>query len=180
MLAAASAWRIFEAEHSRLRQFLADIASVLESDDWRERRSPPVGELQQLIHDFQEFEANEHRPKGVVLLDSLRGRRAEADQLLDVLDDESQQCDQLLAQALELLDRAERDAKVDGRAIASLLQQHRSLMTQHLDREDTLLRSYTAQLLTSDEWSAVVSSISSVVQDTKRRRALRADQGLAG
>lgn len=180
MLAAASAWRIFEAEHRRLRQFLAEIASVLESDGWRQNPGQQVEQLVQLIHDFQDFEANEHRPKGVVLLGSLRGRSAEADQLLDVLDDESQLCDERLARALELLDKAQRDGKVAGGEVASLLQQHRDLMTQHLDREDTVLRSYTAQLLTPEEWSAVVSSISSVVRDTKRRRAQRSDQGLAG
>jgi hemerythrin-like domain-containing protein len=169
MLAAASAWRILEAEHTRLRQLLAEIESVLESGDWQQP-GPQLDQLRQLIQEFLDFE-DEHRPKGVVLLGSLRGRLAEADQLLDVLDDESQQGDRLLTQVLELLGSVEQGGKVDAGEVESLLQQHRELMKQHLDREDTVLRSYTAQLLTSEEWSAVVSSISSVVRTTKRRRA---------
>jgi hypothetical protein len=37
MLAAGSAWRILEAEHSRLRQLLAAITSVLEGGAWTRR-----------------------------------------------------------------------------------------------------------------------------------------------
>lgn len=170
MLAAASAWRILEVEHARLRQSLAAIERVLASDGWQ-HRGPQRERLRRLIQEFKEFETQAHRPKGVVLLDSMRGRSVQADQLLELLDAESQQCDQLLTQALEQLDTAEQGGAVDASEVASLLQQHRDVMMRHLDLEDTVLRSYTAQLLTSDEWSAVVSSISSVERRVKRRRA---------
>jgi hemerythrin-like domain-containing protein len=168
MLAAASAWRILEAEHARLRQLLAAIERVLEGDAWQ-HRGPQLDLLRRLIQEFQDFEIKAHRPKGVVLLGSMRGRLTQADQLLDVLDHESRQCDELLIQASKLLDTLEQDGEVDGGEVTSLLKQHRDLMVRHLDQEDTVLRSYTAQLLTSEEWSAVVSSISSVAHRLKGR-----------
>jgi hemerythrin-like domain-containing protein len=175
MLASASAWRILEAEHTRLRQLAAAIARVLDGDGWQ-RRGPQLDLLRRLIQDFQDFETRTHRPKGVVLLGSMRGRLAQADELLDVLDHESQECERLLARALELLEAVEQDGKADGDEIASLLRQHRELMLQQLDQEDTVLRSYTAQLLTSDEWSVVASSISSVVHKPKGRRVPAKDE----
>lgn len=169
MLAAASAWRILAAEHARLRVLVDTIAGIIEGGGWQQP-GPRLERLRALIREFQEFEAGAHRPKGVVLLGSMRGRSAQADQLLDALDDESRRCEQLLAQALELLARPERGGGLDAPAVASLLRQHRDWMVRHLDLEDTVLRSYTAQLLTPEEWSAVVSSMSSVAQQVKRRR----------
>jgi len=169
MLAAASAWRILEAEHTQLRQRLTAIASVLDAHAWQ-HRGPQLDLLRRLIQEFQDFETKAHRPKGVVLLGSMRGRLEQADQLLDVLEHEGRQCDQLLTQAVELLETLEQGGGADGAGVASLLQQHRDLMMKHLEQEDTVLRSYTARLLTSDEWCAVVSSISSVVQRGRGRR----------
>lgn len=170
MLAAASAWRVLEVEHIRLRQLLAAIKRALHGDDWQ-HPGPQLELLRRLIQEFREFEAEAHRPKGVVLLGSVRGRSAQADQLLDELDDESLQCDQLLTQALEQLDTLAQGGAADVDALASRLQQHRDMMMRHLHLEDTVLRSYTTQLLTSDEWSAVVSSISSVAHRVKGRHA---------
>jgi hemerythrin-like domain-containing protein len=169
MLAAASAWRILEAEHTRLRQLLAAIARVLADNAWR-HPGPQRDLLRRHIQEFRDFETNAHKPKGVVLLDSMRGRSPEADALLDELEDESQHCDQLLSQALEGLGSRDPGGKAGPGEVASLLQQHQELMMRHLEREDTALRSFTAQLLTSDEWSAVVSSISSVAQRARGRR----------
>jgi len=165
MLAAGCAWRVLEAEHTRLRQLLAAIRRVLDGNAWM-HPGPQLNLLRRLIRDFQDFETRTHRPKGVVLLGSMRGRLPEADQLLDVLEHESRHCEQLLAQALELLEGGD----AERGAVASVLLQHRELMMRQLDREDTALRSYTAQLLTSEEWSAVASSISLVVQKVKGRR----------
>lgn len=170
MLAAASAWRVLEVEHSRLRQLVAAIERALDGDDWQHPGSQ-LDLLRRLIQEFQEFEAEAHRPKGVVLLDSVRGRSAQADQLLDELDDESQQCDQLLTHALKELDTLDQGGAADVDRVVARLQQHRDLMMRHLELEDTVLCYYTTQLLTSDEWSAVVSSISSVAQGVKSRRA---------
>jgi len=174
MLAAGSAWRILEAEHSRLRQLLAAITSVLDGDAWT-RPGAQLNQLRRLIQEFQSFENQTHRPKGVVLLDSMRGRLVEADQLLDVLEEEGRKCEQLLAQALELLGVIEQGGDAETDEVASLLRQHRELMVRQLDREDTVLRSYTAQLLTSEEWSAVASSISVMVEKVRGRRARTED-----
>jgi hemerythrin-like domain-containing protein len=169
MLAARSAWRILEAEHTRLRQLLAAIERVLDEGAWKQP-GPQLHLLSQLVQEFQAFETRTHQPKGVVLLGSMRGRLAEADELLDVLEHESRQCEQLLARALELIEAIEQGGDADRGEVASLLLQHRESMMRQLDREDTALRSYTAQLLTSEEWSAVASSISLEVQKAKARR----------
>lgn len=169
MLAAGSAWRVLEAEHSRLRQLVASIKRVLDGDAWQ-HPGPQLNLLRRLIREFQDFETRTHRPKGVVLLGSMRGRLAEADELLDVLEHESRHCEQLLAQALERLETIEQGGDAERVEVASLLLQHRELMMRQLDREDTALRSYTAQLLTSEEWSAVASSISHELRKVKPRR----------
>ena len=166
MLAAASAWRILEAEHTRLRQLLAAIARVLEGGGWQQA-GPQLDLLSRAIRDFQAFEADVHQPKGVVLLHSLRGRSAEADAWLDRLDRESAEAGQLLARAVALVSR---DGVADAENLASLLQRHREVLMQQLDEEDTVLRDYTSQLLTPQEWSAVVSSMSNVVQKSRARR----------
>lgn len=165
MLAAGSAWRILEAEHTQLRRLLADIARSLDDDDGWKRPGPRLDSLRELIHRFQDFETRTHRPKGVVLLGATRGRLAEADQLLDVLEHDGRRCEELLNRALDLLRAAEAGDDADAGEVASLLRQHRELMLRQLDQEDTALRSYTAQLLTSEEWSRVVSSIS---RETRR------------
>jgi len=170
MLAAGSAWRILEAEHAQLRLLLAEIARILDNDAWMQA-GPQLDSLQALIRKFQDFETRTHRPKGVVLLGATRGRSAEADQLLDVLEQESQRCEELLNRAADLLQALETGGSVEVGEVASLLQQHREWMTLQLDREDKALRSYTAQLLTPEEWSRVVSSISREVQGVKGGRA---------
>jgi hypothetical protein len=40
-------------------------------------------------------------------------------------------------------------------------------MLDHLEQEDTLLHSQTAQLLTGEEWAAVASSISETIAPRK-------------
>jgi hypothetical protein len=164
MLAAGSAWRILEAEHIQLRQLLADIARMLDDPAWKQP-GPGRDSLRGLIHEFQDFETRTHRPKGVVLLGATRGRLPEADRLLDVLEHDGRRCDELLAQALDLL----RADDAEAGEVAPLLRQHRELMTRQLDQEDTALRAYTARLLTSEEWSRVVSSISREVGNVKGR-----------
>lgn len=166
MLASGSAWRILEAEHRRLRQLLAAIAGVLDDDAWM-HPGPQLKVLRERIQDFQDFETMTHRPKGVVLLGSVRGRSAQADELLDVLDHDSRQCEQLLARAVGLLEAIEQGGDADRGEVESLLRQHCKLMLGHLDQEDTALRSYTSKLLTSEEWSSVASSISRQVQKVK-------------
>jgi hemerythrin-like domain-containing protein len=162
MLAAESAWRILATEHARLRQWLATIAGVLDSDAWQ-HRGPQLDLLRRLVREFQDFETQTHRPKGGVLLVSVRGRSVQADELLDALDQERKECERLLMEARQRLEALERAGEADGARIASLMRQHRDLMMRHLDKEDTQLRSCATRLLTPEEWSAVASSISTVV-----------------
>ena len=169
MLASGSAWRILEAEHDQLRRLLDAIQRNL--DDGKGKRSGlDLGALRAQIQEFQDFETRTHRPKGVVLLESVRGRSADADRLLDEIEGESRTCEQLLSQAVVLIENGLAGGASDQGEIESLLRQHRDLMVQQLDQEATALRSYTTQFLTSQEWARVASSISSEVQKAKRRR----------
>ena len=168
MLASGSAWRVLEAEHDQLRRLLDAIVRNLEGATGQSGLD--LATLRARVQEFQDFETRTHRPKGVVLLESVRGRSADADRLLDEIEDESRTCEQLLSQAVVVIEKGLAGGAVDQSEIDSLLRRHRDLMVQQLDQEDTALRSYTTQLLTSQEWSRVASSISSEVQKAKARR----------
>ena len=157
MLAAECAWTILRAEHARMRELLTLLDEQLRAADWMK--------LGGLIDRLQAFEKATHSPKGVVLLGLLRGRSAEADTLLDQLAQESSRCDELLSQARAAL----RGPGTDVPALRALLAEHRQLMLGHLESEDTLLHSHTAQLITREEWAAVVSSISAAMGAAARR-----------
>jgi hemerythrin-like domain-containing protein len=171
MLAAECAWIILRAEHTRIRELLALVDGMLKTGDWT-RPGPQAASLVELIERLQAFDEATHRPKGVVLLEMLRGRSAEANQLLDELELESKHCDGLLSQAKAMLKPAESGEL--GGTVEALLQEHRQLMHAHLDREDTLLHSQTALLLTGEEWAAVVSSMSAAMEAAKERDRGRA------
>jgi hemerythrin-like domain-containing protein len=168
MLAAECAWIILRAEHTRIRELSALVDGTLETGDWT-RPGPKAASLVELIERLQAFDEMTHRPKGVVLLEMLRGRSAEADQLLDELELESKRCDGLLSQAKTLLKLAEPGEMGAAGTVEALLEEHRQLMHAHLDREDTLLHSQTALLLTGEEWAAVVSSMSAAMEAAKER-----------
>jgi hemerythrin-like domain-containing protein len=168
MLAAESAWRVLRAEHDRMRELLASIGEALRSEQWK-RPGPSLVSLRQLVRSLQTFDDSTHRPKGVVLLATLRRRSSEVDALLDRLELTADQCDRLLSQALALLDAVEQGDERAAAECASVLERHRDLMQVHLDEEDGVLHSHTAQLLTPEEWSLIVSSISSVVKSTGSR-----------
>jgi len=176
MLASGSAWRILEAEHDQLRRLLEAIMRNLEGGHGKQP-GLDLPSLRALIQEFQDFETGTHRPKGVVLLESVRGRSADADRLLDEIEGESRSCEELLSQAVVLIEKGLAGGDADEGEIESLLRQHRDLMVQQLDQEDTALRSYTTQLLTSQEWSLVASSISGEVQKAKARRRRDAASG---
>ncbi|CAN7653043.1 hemerythrin domain-containing protein [Variovorax sp. LjRoot290] len=168
MLAAECAWIILRAEHTRIRELLALVDGTLKTGDWT-RPGPQAASLVELIERLQAFDETTHRPKGVVLLEILRGRSAEADQLLDELELESKHCDGLLSRAKAMLKPAESGEMGNAGTVEALLQEHRQLMHAHLDREDTLLHSQTALLLTGEEWAAVVSSMSAAMEAAKER-----------
>lgn len=167
MLAAESAWRVLRAEHSRMRELLASIDAAVRRPEWQ-CPGPPLASLREELRRLRTFEDTTHKPKGVKLLAMLRGRSPEADTLLDGLERETEQCHDLLSQALALLDRVEAGDPQAAARCAAVLATHRTLMLARLDTEDTVLHSHTARLLTPDEWSSVVSSISSVVRGAAR------------
>lgn len=169
MLASGSAWRVLDAEHDQLRLLLDAIVRNLDGATGKQP-GLDLGALRALVQAFQDFETRTHRPKGVVLLESVRGRSADADRLLDEIEGESRTCEQLLSQAVALIEQGLAGGKADEGEIDALLRQHRDLMVQQLEQEDTALRSYTTQLLTSQEWSQVASSISSEVHKPRGRR----------
>jgi hemerythrin-like domain-containing protein len=168
MLAADCAWAILRAEHVRTRELLARLDTAMRAGDEASIRQRAASAIE-VIERLQAFEETTHRPKGVVMLNMLRGRSSEADELLGQLDSESECCNGLLSQAKTILKRAESGDASAAVEAEALLQRHRQFMSVHLDKEDTLLHSQAALLLTADEWAAVVSSISKEVGAARER-----------
>lgn len=161
MLAAESAWRILRLEHLRLRELSATILRTLEVEHWFQREMQREL-IRALISGLQTFNDDAHRPKGVALIDALR-QHPDMAGFLDRLAQDQARCDELLAQAIELLDAADQGDRVAAQRCAATLQEHHRLLLQHLEQEDTLLHLHTSERLTPEEWSAVASSISMVI-----------------
>jgi len=178
MLSAESAWRVLHAEHGSMRRLLYSVDAALRSDGWQ-RPGPRLDAVRAPLQRLQTFDDATHRPKGVVLMSTLRGRSAQADALLDELQRDRERCDRLLVRALALLDAIEAGEAGAAEALPAVLQEHRATLLHHLEREDTLLHSHTARLLTAAEWSEVVSSISSVVESAAATREQRRRPGRA-
>ena len=98
MLAAECAWAILRAEHARMRELLSLVEDELKTDGWT-RGGPQAAQLIHLIERLQAFDEATHRPKGVVLVQILRGRSVECDELLQRLETQRARCDELLARA---------------------------------------------------------------------------------
>lgn len=161
MLAAESAWRILRLEHFRLRELSATILRTLAVDHWHERDNQ-CKLLRALISGLQAFNDDAHRPKGVALLDALR-QHPDMNGFLDQLAAQQARCDQLLDDALALLDAVEQGDRHAADRCAATLQEHHRVLLVHLEQEDTLLQLHTSERLTPEEWSAVASSISLVM-----------------
>jgi hemerythrin-like domain-containing protein len=166
MLAAECAWTVLRAEHARMRELLSLLERELKSGELKRSGSAAV-RIVRLIERLQDFDEATHRPKGVALIGVLRGRSAEADDLLARLERQRERCDELLSQAKAKLERAQSGDALAATAVENLLAEHRRLLLDHLDKEDTLLHSHTALLLTREEWAAVVSSISKAMRARK-------------
>lgn len=161
MLAAESAWRILRLEHLRLRELSDTIQRTLTVPDWFNRdRQRHL--LRALILGLQTFNDAAHRPKGVALLEALR-QHTDLTGLLDELDRHQARCDELLVQALRLLDAVDQGDRPAADRCAATLQEHHRVLLLHLDQEDTVLQPQTNERLTPDQWSEVASSISLVV-----------------
>ena len=166
MLASECAWAILRAEHARMRELLARVDAALKTGEWK-RAGPAASPIAGLIARLQAFDEATHRPKGAVLLQILRGRSAESDDLLRRLEQQRERCDARLSQVKSRLKQAESGDTAAAAAVEDWLEEHRLLMLDHLDQEDTLLHSHTAELLTNEEWAAVVSSISENIGSRK-------------
>jgi hemerythrin-like domain-containing protein len=161
MLAAESAWRILRLEHLRLRELSDTILRTLTVADWFNRDRQRTL-LRALILGLQTFNDAAHRPKGVALMEALRQHADMAD-LLDQLDRHHARCDELLAQALRLLDAVDQGDRLAADRCAATLQEHHRVLLLHLEQEDTVLQPHSNERLTPEEWSAVASSISMVI-----------------
>jgi hemerythrin-like domain-containing protein len=161
MLAAESAWRILRLEHLRLRELSDTILRTLTVTDWFNRdRQRKL--LRALILGLQTFNDAAHRPKGVALMKAMR-QHPDMTGFLDQLDRHHKRCDELLVQALYLLDAVDLGDHRAAERCAATLQEHHRVLLVHLDQEDTVLQPHTNERLTPEEWSAVASSISMVV-----------------
>jgi hemerythrin-like domain-containing protein len=164
VLASESAWRILMAEHARLREFLVAIDRATASCGWQ-RPGDELAALKRLLESLRAFDDATHRPKGVALFEALRSRLKDpaARGMLDVHEQQQVECSRLLDEAITLLDEIPRGRAAAAAQCAERLAQHRTLLRAHLAMEDTALRAAALEALTPEDWSAVVSSISSVV-----------------
>ena len=161
MLAAESAWRILRLEHLRLRELSDTILRTLTVTDWfnRDRQRKLLRALILGLHTFNDAA---HRPKGVALMEAMR-QHPDMTGFLDQLDHHQKRCDELLVQALYLLDAVDQGDRHAADRCAATLQEHHRVLLVHLDQEDTVLQPHTNERLTPEEWSAVASSISAVM-----------------
>ncbi len=160
MLASRCAWTILRADHAQMRRLLDSIAEELRDPQWS-RRGPAVVRLRQLIESLQSFDQASHRPKGIALVEALRGRSADADRLLADLERDREVDDALLTRAIAALDAVARGTEGAAGDCEGILVRYRESVLHHLDQEDTALCAHSERLLTEQEWSRVVSEISS-------------------
>lgn len=162
MLAAKSAWTILRTEHLQLRQRLASIAEAARAVQ-RGDPAETVPRLRQLLGSFQAFDQESHRPKGITLMDAMRGRSPDADRLLSAFEQQRDHDDALLTQAIGMLELLADGDEGAAATCVAVLTRHRENVLRHLDQEDTLLCMQSERLLTEEEWSRVVSSISATL-----------------
>jgi hypothetical protein len=169
MLAVDTAWAILEAEHAHMRRLLDGMDAILDEGHWdsdsRKRR-----ELGELIATLVRFDQASHRPKGVALTDTMRGRSPAADEHLAQLGRERQRDDDLLREASRILsawDEPDDDPDAGKDRCERLLRALRTGMLQQMRYEETLLRADAVALLSREEWSGVVSRISSSVHRSR-------------
>jgi hemerythrin-like domain-containing protein len=165
MLASRCAWAILKADHAQMRQLLGSITKLLHDKQWS-RSEAAVARLRHLIKTLQSFDQVSHRPKGIALMEALRGRSADADRLLADLERGRESDDALLTRVMVTLDAAADGPEIDAGACERLLALYRKSVLHHLDEEDTVLFAHSRRLLTEQEWSRVVSEISSSLYPT--------------
>jgi hypothetical protein len=173
MLAAHTAWLIFESEHRRIRELLDEIAALAASEAWHRGETAP--RLQALLTELETFDREAHRPKGQAMLRAMTGRSAAADQHVDALMDDRARADDALAHAKALLPAAIAGDERARHEWARLFDSYRHEMAAQMHEEETLLRAHAEALLTEEEWSLVISQISTRVaagkEPARRSRA---------
>jgi hemerythrin-like domain-containing protein len=170
VLAAKTAWAILESEHEHMRGLLAEMARMVDAGAWR-RPGPDHERLVQLIEALRLFDCDLHRPKGVAMMQAMGGRSAPADEHLERMREERERDDALLADAIVLLHAiAAGNEGACGDCHARLVRYREGLLRQ-MQQEETLLRAHAERLLTEEEWSQVVSEISSTLYGSQRDRA---------
>jgi len=165
MLAASSALSVLCAEHAQIRELLTQVDEVVHAGGWA--CGAQAQALAQLVERLHAYDEATHRPKGVLLLSALRGRSPETDDFLQRLEAMRGRCDGLRSQVCSRLRAAVAGNVEATRDVEALLEEHRDLTLAHLEAEDAFLHSQSADLLTSDEWAAIASSISDAMTPTR-------------
>ena len=165
MLAAESTWAVLRAEHNRLRALLDQVDQLLQLPGVVAGARAQI--LADAVQHLQSFDEAIHRPKGALLLSLLEGRSLETDELLERLGATRRHCDRLLTEVHARLNAAANGVPGAAEQLPKLLAEHRALMFDHLQAEDTLLHSQSAMLLTRDEWAAIASSVSNAIPRMK-------------
>ena len=168
MLSVESAWRILHAEHAQMHKMVRAIESVTLTDNWR-RSGQALTSLIESVRYLQSFDDATHRPKGVALFAALRGRDPRADALISHLEEDCERRDRMLAEALGRLVEVGLGNVAAADAAKALLDQHCATLQADLELEDTALRAEATRLLSPQEWSAIVSSISAVIATPRPR-----------
>ena len=162
MLASRSAWMILKADHTLMRQRMALIAEVVVAERWH-TPGPELRKLVKLVHSLRSFDTASHRPKGTLMLNTLRGSLPEADRLISQMEQERDQDDRLLMQAIDMLHALQEGAPHECAACAAILSQHHHRALDHMHGEETTVAAFTEKLLSKEEWSRVASHISAVL-----------------
>jgi len=161
MLAATSARSVLCAEHARIRELLSQVDEVVHAGGWT--CGAQAQALVELVEGLQAYDEATHRPKGVMLLSTLRGRSPEADDFLQRLEPMRDRCDSLRSEVRAKLKAALAGNVAAAGGIEALLEEHRDLTLAQLETEDAFLHSQSAEVLTRDEWAAIASSISNAM-----------------
>ena len=162
MLASRSAWMILRADHALMRQRLDLIAELVVEERWH-TPGPELRKLVKLVNSLLSFDTAFHRPKGTLMLNTVRGRSPEGARLISQMEEERDQDDQLLVQTIDMLHSLQKGVPPKRAACATILSQHRDRALEHMHREETLVAAFTEKLLTKEEWSRVASQISAVL-----------------
>ena len=154
---------------AHMRALLEQIDAAKLSTQWR-RPGAALDSLIQLVLRLQTFDDTTHRPKGVELIAALRGREQATDALIGRLEVDCQQRDNMLHQALAQLRLLQHGQQGAATQAEHFLEQYGAMLRSDLDIEDSALHADSTKLLSPEQWSAVASSVSTVITTDRRRK----------